>query len=167
MHSDRADIRAALPGAGLFRRRVELVQRFQLVLDDRGDAASDIVHGPLTAFTGANATGGIQGGYHQSSSAAFAGSQYLHSNYWVDVQVDDNAGAAPAAIAARFAAVQSVTVSAGSGDAAAPAGICAASAGIPAVTVMAGNCRSRGDRAGSCRGAGGHGDGRGSYLPGQ
>lgn len=57
-----------------------------------GAGSANIVNGPLTAFTQANATGGIQGGFLQTGSAGFTTGQSNNSNYWIDIQVDDGAG---------------------------------------------------------------------------
>ena len=56
-----------------------------------GGGASNIVNGPLTAFSSANATGGIQGGFITGSTVSFTTGQSSNSNYWIDVQVDDGA----------------------------------------------------------------------------
>ena len=59
-----------------------------------GGGSADIVNGPLKAFTQANATGNIQGGFIAGSTVAFTTGQFNNANYWVDVQVDD--GVVPA-----------------------------------------------------------------------
>lgn len=50
---------------------------------------SDIVNGPLTCYSSANATGGIQGGYVDGSTPAFTTSNDTNTNFWIDVLVDD------------------------------------------------------------------------------
>src|SRR5258708_30657634 len=54
-----------------------------------GGGSADIVNGPLTAFTQANALGNIQGGFIAGSAVAYTTGQFNNANYWVDVQIDD------------------------------------------------------------------------------
>jgi hypothetical protein len=59
-----------------------------------GGGASNIVNGPLTAYSAANATGGIQGGFLTSATVGFTTGTSGNGNYWIDVQIDDGGGAA-------------------------------------------------------------------------
>lgn len=57
-----------------------------------GAFPADIVHGPLTAPSTANAVGNVQGGYNQQSVLAIpAFTNGSGPSYWLDVQVVDSA----------------------------------------------------------------------------
>src|SRR5258708_4928240 len=66
-----------------------------------GGGASNIVNGPLTGFSNANATGNVQGGFITGTSPAFTTAQSSAAVYWIDVQVDDGVAAASPGQAGR------------------------------------------------------------------
>src|SRR5258708_23320631 len=67
-----------------------------------GGGASNIVNGPLTAFSNANATGNVQGGFITGTSPAFTTAQSSAAVYWIDAQVDDGVAAASPGQAGRI-----------------------------------------------------------------
>lgn len=74
--------------AGLFPTRYTAFNNYW----NTGPGASDIVNGPLTAYSNAHATGGIQGSFVAQSTGTtpnFPTSLGSNSNYYVDVVVTD------------------------------------------------------------------------------